>query len=123
MPTSLGVIFFWGGAEALLKQGRQIRYRNSLSKFAEKFAGTFPKNSQAKIKNSPQIRSAELREIPGKSPNVLNSRIWGTGKDKPAANHGVTLPRTLSTPTLRCWESAKNIAQRVFALLTPEIRS
>ena len=37
------------------------RDQNSPSNFAEKFAGTFPQIRQAKIKNSPQIRSAEPR--------------------------------------------------------------
>ena len=52
--------FFWGAWNPG-KQGRKIRYQNSLSEFAEKFAGTFPKIHQAKIKKSPQIRSAEPR--------------------------------------------------------------
>ena len=49
---------FFGGPENLEKQGRKIRYRDSPSKFAEKFAGNFPKIRRTKIKNSPQIRSA-----------------------------------------------------------------
>ena len=49
---------FGGGPEALNKQGKN--HGNNLpSKFAEKFAGNFPKICQGKIKNSPQIRSAE----------------------------------------------------------------
>ena len=44
--------------EALGKQGWKFRYQNSPSKFAEKFAGNFPKIRRTKIKNSPQIRSA-----------------------------------------------------------------
>ena len=46
MPTILGVNFgreFFGWPEALEKQGRKIRYQNSPSEFAEKFAGNFPK--------------------------------------------------------------------------------
>ena len=61
MPTILDVNFgreFFGRPETLEKQGRKIRYQNSPSKFAEKFAGTFPTFRRAKIKNSPQIRSA-----------------------------------------------------------------
>ena len=61
MPTILDVNFgreFFGWSEALEKQGRKIRYQNSPSKFAEKFAGNFPKIRRTKIKNSPQIRSA-----------------------------------------------------------------
>ena len=57
MPTILDVNFgrkFFGWPETLEKQG----YQNSLSKFAEKFAGNFPKVRRTKIKNSPQIRSA-----------------------------------------------------------------
>ena len=64
MPTILDVNFgreFFGWPETLEKQGRKIRYQNSPSKFAEKFAGHFPKIRQAKIKISPQIRSAEPR--------------------------------------------------------------
>ena len=48
----------------------------------------------------------KLRESPGKllenfseSRNATNSRIWGTGKGKPAANLGCTPPRTLSRPS------------------------
>ena len=63
MPTILHVNFgreFFGWPEALEKQGRKIRYQNSPSKFAEKFAGDFPKFRWAQIKKSPhwQIRSA-----------------------------------------------------------------
>ena len=61
MPTILGVNLgreFSGWPETLEKQGRKIRYQNSPSKFAEKFAGKFPKIRGTKIKNSPQIRSA-----------------------------------------------------------------
>ena len=64
MPTILGVnfgreFFFWGGGpETLEKQGRKIRRIISPSKFAENFAGNIPKICRAKIKNSPQIRSA-----------------------------------------------------------------
>ena len=56
MPTILDVNFgreFFGRPEALEKQGRKIRDGNSPSKFAEKFAGHFPKVRRAKIKNSP----------------------------------------------------------------------
>ena len=60
----IGVKQFWvresgGGAETLEKQGRKFSGKESRSKFAEKFAGNFPKIRQAKIENSPQIRSAE----------------------------------------------------------------
>ena len=61
MPTILDVNFgreFFGWPETLEKQGRKIRYQNLPSKFAEKFAGNFPKIRRTKIKNSPQIRSA-----------------------------------------------------------------
>ena len=61
MLTILGVNF-GGGPEILEKQGRKIRYQNSPAKFTEKFAGNFPKIRQPKIKNSPQIRSAEGRD-------------------------------------------------------------
>ena len=57
MPTILDVNFL-GGAETLEKQGRKIRYQTSPSKFA----GNFLKIRRAKIKNSPQIRSAERRD-------------------------------------------------------------
>ena len=56
MPTILGVNFgreFLEGPEILEKQGRKVRHLNSLSKFAEKFAGDFPEIHRAKIKNSP----------------------------------------------------------------------
>ena len=55
MPTILDVKFgreFFGWAQTLEKQGRKIRYQNSPSKFAEKFAGNLPKLRRAKIKNS-----------------------------------------------------------------------
>ena len=45
MPTILDVNFgreFFGWPETLGKQARKIRYQNSPSKFAEKFAGNFP---------------------------------------------------------------------------------
>ena len=57
MPTILDVNFgseFFGWPEALKKKGRKIRYQNSPSKFAEKFAGNFPKICWAKIKNHPR---------------------------------------------------------------------
>ena len=38
------------------------RRENSPSKFAEKFAGNFPKVRQAKIENLPEIRCAEPRD-------------------------------------------------------------
>ena len=44
------------------KQGRKIREINSPSTLAEKFAGTFAKIRQAKMINSPQLRSAEPRD-------------------------------------------------------------
>ena len=46
MPTILDVNFgreIFGWPESLEKQGQKIRCRNSPSKFAEKFAGNFPK--------------------------------------------------------------------------------
>ena len=47
MPTILDVNFgrdfFLGWPENLEKQGRKTRYQNSPSKFAENFAGNFPK--------------------------------------------------------------------------------
>ena len=46
MPAILDVNFwreFFGWPETLEKQGRKIRYQNSPSKFAEKFAGNFLK--------------------------------------------------------------------------------
>ena len=61
MPTILDVNFvreFFGWPETLEKQGRKIRYQNSTSKLAEKFAGNFPKIRRTKIQKSPQIRSA-----------------------------------------------------------------
>ena len=61
--TILGMNFgseFWGGPEALEKQGRKIRGQNSPQEFAEKFAGNSPKIRQTKFKNSPQIRYAEV---------------------------------------------------------------
>ena len=64
MPTILGVNFF-GGLKSLRK-GRKIRRKYSPSKFAENFAGYFPKIRRTKIKIQPQIRSAEPqdREFP-----------------------------------------------------------
>ena len=50
---------FSGGPETLEKQGPKNRYQNSQSKFAERFAGNFPKIRLTKIRNSAQIRSAE----------------------------------------------------------------
>ena len=47
MPTILDVNFgreFFGWPETLEKQGRKIRYENLPSKFAERFAGNFPKS-------------------------------------------------------------------------------
>ena len=61
MPTILDVKFgreFFGWPETLEKQGRKIRYQNSPSNFAEKFAGNLPQIGRTKIKISPQIRSA-----------------------------------------------------------------
>ena len=61
MPTILDVNFgseFLGWPETLEKQGRKFRDQNSPSNFAEKFASNFPTVRRAKIKNSPQIRSA-----------------------------------------------------------------
>ena len=63
MLTSLGVNLganCFGGPEAG-KQGRKFRRKISPSKFAEKLAGNFPKIRRAKIKDSPQIRTAKPR--------------------------------------------------------------
>ena len=66
MPTILSGNFgceFFGGPETLEKQGRKIRRKKEMSsKFAEKFAGNFPKIRQAQIKKSTQIHSAEPRD-------------------------------------------------------------
>ena len=55
MLTILGVNFgrkFWGEVEILeKKQGRKIRGKMLPSKFAEKFAGNFPKARRTKVKN------------------------------------------------------------------------
>ena len=48
MPTILGLIF-WGGPEIPKKNNAE----KFAMKFAEKFAGNFPKIRQAKINNSP----------------------------------------------------------------------
>ena len=48
---------FFGGPEPM-----ENNAENPLNKFAEKFVGNFPKIRQTKIKNSPQIRSAEIRD-------------------------------------------------------------
>ena len=62
MLTILGVNFY-GGSEALEKQGRNFCGKNLPSKFAEQFASTFPKKiCKTKIENSPQIHSAEPRD-------------------------------------------------------------
>ena len=64
MPTSLGVKFgseFWGEPEALEKQGQTIRYQNSPSKFAEKFAGNFRKIRQVLQKNHPKSALQNVR--------------------------------------------------------------
>ena len=47
--TLISGVNFWGGLKP---------WKNSPSKFAEKFAGNFPKIRQTEINNSPQIRSA-----------------------------------------------------------------
>ena len=60
MPTLLAMNFGRGEPEALEKQGPKNRRKKSPSKFAEKFAGNFPKMRQANLK--PQIRSAEPRD-------------------------------------------------------------
>ena len=52
---------FGGGLKPWKNQVNKLCGKNSPSKFAEKFAGKFPKIRQAKIKNSPQIRAAEPR--------------------------------------------------------------
>ena len=44
---------FFGWPETLEKQGRKIRYQNLPSKFAEKFAGKFPKIRRTKNKFTP----------------------------------------------------------------------
>ena len=57
-----------GGTWTLEKQGRKKRGKCLPSKFAEKFAGNFPKVLWTKIKKSPQIRSAESRAENGPYP-------------------------------------------------------
>ena len=56
--------FFWG--PQILEKRPKIRRKYSPSKFAENFAGYFPKIRRTKIKIQPQIRSAEPqdREFP-----------------------------------------------------------
>ena len=53
---------FLGGPKALEKQDRKNCGKTSSSKFAEKFAGNFPKLRHAKINNSSRVRSAEPRD-------------------------------------------------------------
>ena len=64
MPTILGVNlgreFFWGPLKSWKNKAEKSAEKFAI-KFAEKFAGNFPKIRQAKIKSSPQIRSAEPR--------------------------------------------------------------
>ena len=54
---------FWGGLRSWRNRARKIHG----NKFAEKFAGNFPKIRRAKRKNSPKIRSAEPRALAWKS--------------------------------------------------------
>ena len=61
---------FCGVPETLEKQGRKIRWKNSPSKFAERFAGNFPKHRHAKVINSPPICSAEPRDQRMSTKNV-----------------------------------------------------
>ena len=56
LDVNFGHEFFWG-PEALENKCRQ----NSQDAFAEKFAGTFPKVPQTKLRDATPIRSAELR--------------------------------------------------------------
>ena len=68
MPTSLGANLgreFFGGLKPWKKARPKISRSNPLPKFADKFAGNFPKIRWAKLKNSPQIRSAEPRDQNG----------------------------------------------------------
>ena len=71
MPTILDVNFgreFFGWPETLEKQGRKIRYQNPPSKFAEKFAGNFPKIRQTKITNfTPCITSGPTCVLPAEA--------------------------------------------------------
>ena len=65
MGTIFGCEFqreFFGGPEALEKQGQIIRGTKSLEKSAEKFDDNFPKIRRTKDENSRQIRSAEPRD-------------------------------------------------------------
>ena len=61
---------FWAWIFWVAWKPGKARPKNSLSKFAEKFAGNFPKVRRAKIKNSPQIRSAYRRD----------QMIWGVAR-------------------------------------------
>ena len=65
---------FWVGWKFLTleKQGRKIRYQNSPSKFAEKFAGNFSTIRRAKIKNSPLC----ITSGPINSSEQLFRTIW-----------------------------------------------
>ena len=51
----------WEGPQILEKNKAEI-LRNSLPKFAEKFAGNFPEIRRTKLKSSPQIHSAAPRD-------------------------------------------------------------
>ena len=66
----LGVNFF-GWPETLEKQGRKIRYQNSPSKFAEKFAGNFPK-----------IRRTPKKNHPKSALHNVGTNHWGGGPDR-----------------------------------------
>ena len=61
--VNFGREFWGGGPETLEKQGRNIcKQKKMPSKFAENSPAIFHKFRQAKIKCSPQIRSAEPRD-------------------------------------------------------------
>ena len=70
--------FFFGGGglKPWKKTGRKICRKKSPSEFAEKFAGNFPKIRQARIKNSPRIRSAEpwAQDLASREPNRYGRR-------------------------------------------------
>ena len=72
---NFGREFFW---RAWKNKARKFAEKNSPSKFAEKFAGNFPKIRRTKIKSSPQIRSAQPRaqKIDQKSKKRIFCFFW-----------------------------------------------
>ena len=79
MPTSLGVNFgreFFGAPETLEKQGRNIHYQNSPSKFAEKFAGNFPTIRRTKLKIHPKSALQNLRINFSRANMRCFSEVW-----------------------------------------------